>query len=654
MTSPTVIWQPPSTGTPSLSRFIEHLGTLGLEFADYEDVRAWSVEHLDVFWLEAWRFFELPATAPPERSLSDERMPGWKWFPGVATNYAEAVLRMPGRSEDDVVVVARSQSRQDVRITKAGLRARVAAVRSGLLNRGIRCGDRVAAYAPNTWETLVLMLATASIGAIFSSCAPEFGTAGVIDRLSQLRPRLLLAVDGYVYGAKRVSRCEQVAEIRRALPGLEVVVWLPYLDPDTEPPDWAITYDELAEATGELEFELVDFDHPLYILFSSGTTGLPKPIVHGHGGIMLAHCAAQGLQYDMGPADTFYWFTTTGWMMWNYLVSALMLGATIVLFDGDPAYPGLDLTWSMADEFGITQLGTSAPYIMECRKAGLAPGKAHDLSKLRGVGSTGSPLPAAGFDWIHDSVSSTAMPSSQSGGTDVCSGFVGGSPLTPVYSGEISCRLLGVAVEAFDESGRPVRGRPGELVITRPMPSMPVGFWGDEDGSRYRAAYFETYPGAWHHGDRLMITERGTCIISGRSDATLNRGGVRLGTSEFYSIVEDHPSVADSLVVHVDDAEGGLGVLWLLVVLTRGARLTADLRQEIAVALRGKLSPRHVPDRVVAIDRVPRTISGKKLEIPVKRVLTGTPLAEAVSIDAVADPRAFEAILALVQAGSPE
>jgi acetoacetyl-CoA synthetase len=459
---------------------------------------------------------------------------------------------------------------------------------------------------------------------------------------------VLLGVDGYRYGDRDIDRVEALREIRAGLPSVESTVLLPYLSPDARIEGMA-AWAELMAETADLAFEPVPFDHPLYILYSSGTTGLPKAIVHGHGGILLEHCKALALHSDLGPADRFFWFTTTGWMMWNYLVSGLVVGSTIVTWDGNPAHPDLSTLWRAAAETGTTYLGLSAPFVMACRKAGLEPARALGLGGIRSIGSTGSPLPAAGFEWIAAAVSPAIQTASLSGGTDMCTGFLGPSPLVPVWSGEISCRMLGAKVEAFDEQGRSVVGREGELVITAPMPSMPVALWNDPDGSRLHDAYFSTYPGVWRHGDWLTITERGSCVVTGRSDATLNRGGVRIGTAEFYGIVEALPEVAESLVVHLEDDAGGPGELLLFVVPRDGAELDDDLRRRIAQTLRTELSPRHVPDRVVAVPAIPRTLSGKKLEVPVKRILLGAAADATASRDSLADPRSLQPFEALAR-----
>jgi acetoacetyl-CoA synthetase len=522
-------------------------------------------------------------------------------------------------------VIAYSQSREPVTLTTRQLRDQVRRVRAGLVRLGVGRGDRVAAYAPNIPETFILMLATASLGAIFSSCAPEFGTRSVTDRWKQIEPKILVAVDGYRYGDKAIDRSAEVAAIKDALPSVETVIMIGYLHGGG---DW----DKL-DGDDDLEFAAVPFDHPLYVLYSSGTTGLPKPIVHGHGGILIEHLKMLGLHHDLGPGDRFFWFTTTGWMMWNFLASGPAVGAAIVLFDGNPGFPDLSALWALP---GITYFGTSAPFLMACRKAGVVvPG-----NTIRGLGSTGAPLPPEGFAWVYQAVGADLQLQSLSGGTDVCTGFVGGAPLLPVIEGVISCRALGARVEAYDPAGRPVIDELGELVITAPMPSMPVGFWNDPDGTRYREAYFDVFPGVWRHGDWITIGADGTCVITGRSDATLNRGGVRLGTAEFYSVVESIDEVADSVVVHLD--EHGDELL-LFVVLADGLELDDALRGRIRSELRAALSPRHVPDEIHQVRAVPRTLSAKKLEVPVKRILTGTPVESAAATGALANPESLTA-----------
>jgi acetoacetyl-CoA synthetase len=655
-----VLWtpRPNARETTRVGHYLDWLTEhRGVSFAGYEDLWAWSVDDLEGFWSSVWEFFGVRAATPAERVLAGREMPGARWFPGATLNYGEHLLAgavgsgdtpgPPGGGNPEAMAIrSRSQTRPPLDLTAGALAEQVGRARAGLARLGVGRGDRVVAYLPNIPETLVAFLATASLGAVWASCAPEFGTRSVVDRLRQIEPAVLLAVDGYRYGVRAVDRTEEVAGIRAALPSLAATVAVPYLDPDPGRLPGALAWDDLLAEPGPAEFDPVPFDHPLYVLYSSGTTGLPKPIVHGHGGVLLEHMKALALHHDLGPADRFFWFSTTGWMMWNLLISGLAVGSEVVLFDGDPGYPDISTLWHLAEETGTTYFGVSAPFLMACRKAGLEPGKVADLSRLRGVGSTGAPLPPEGFRYVYEAVNPNVQLASVSGGTDVCTAFVGASPLLPVRAGEIACRMLGCKVEAFDEGGHPVIGEQGELVITEPMPSMPVGFWGDDDRSAYRAAYFEDFPGVWRHGDWITITERGSCVITGRSDATLNRGGVRLGTAEFYSVVEGLEGVADSLVVHLEDSESGgtgLGRLVLFVVPAEGHELDDGLRNAIATELRRSLSPRHVPDAIHAVPAVPRTLSGKKLEVPVKRILTGTPAEKAASRGALANPESLDA-----------
>ena len=646
MPTPPVLWTPPPDARRR-TRIGAYLDWLererGRSFRDYDALLRWSIDDLDGFWASVWDHFGVRSTTDPGAALAEARMPGARWFPTARLSWAEHCLRLDGRAADDVVIAARAQTRDRIQLTADELRDEVARVRRGLQRLGIGSGDRVAAYLPNVPEAIIAALATASLGATWSSCAPEFGTRSVVDRWSQIDPKVLLTIDGYRYGDRDVDRAGEVAAIRAALPGLTATVVLPYLDPDASAIPEALTWSELRADSGEMAFEPVAFDHPLFILYSSGTTGLPKPIVHGHGGILLEHLKIHALHHDLGAEDRFFWFSTTGWMMWNYLVSGLAVGSSIVLYDGAPNHPDLSALWRLAAEEGVTYFGTSAPFLMACRKAGIVPSRDHDLSRLRAIGSTGAPLPAEGFRWVHEAIGPSVQLQSVSGGTDVCTAFVGASPLVPVWEGEISCRHLGCAVEAFAPNGRPLVGEQGELVITEPMPSMPVGFWNDPDGSRYRAAYFDDFPGVWRHGDWITFTERGSCVISGRSDATLNRGGVRIGTAEFYAVVEGFDEVIDSLVVHLDDGDQ----LLLFVTLRDGASLTDDLRRRLAAELRTSLSPRHVPDQITAVPSIPRTLSGKKLEVPVKRILTGTPADVAASRGSLADPSSLDAFAAM-------
>ena len=646
MAEPAILWTP-RPDARSQTRIGAYMADLerdgGPAFDGYDALLRWSTDDLRAFWQSVWDHFGVSSVTGPGPALVDDRMPGDRWFPDARLNWAEHCLRLASRRDAEVVVVGRSDSRERVTLTVGELREQVARVRTGLERLGVGSGDRVAAYLPNVPEAAIGLLASASLGAVWSSCAPEFGTRSVVDRFSQIEPRVLLTIDGYRYGDRSVDRTDEVAEIRAALPSLAATVVLPYHDPSSVLIPDAISWAELTAEHRELSFASVPFDHPLFVLYSSGTTGLPKPIVHGHGGILLEHLKVLGLQHDLGAADRFFWYSTTGWMMWNYLVSGLAVDATIVLFDGAPAHPDLGALWRLAAEEELTYFGTSAPFLMACRRDGLRPGDLADLSRLRGIGSTGAPLPVDGFRYVYDAISPSVHLESVSGGTDVCTAFVGASPLVPVWEGEISCRALGCAVEAYSPEGRPLIGEEGELVITRPMPSMPVGFWNDPSGERYRAAYFERWPGVWHHGDWITFTERGSCVISGRSDATLNRGGVRIGTAEFYSVVEGMPEVADSLVIHLDEGDR----LLLFLALRDGHEMTDALRARIRSELREALSPRHLPDEIHAVRAIPRTLSGKKLEVPVKRILAGTPADVAASRGSLADPSSLDPFVAM-------
>jgi acetoacetyl-CoA synthetase len=648
-----VLWTPPADvrTTTQVGRFMDFVAARGVALDDYDAALRWSVEDLEGFWAAIWDFFGVRAHTPYERVLSERVMPGARWFEGATLNYAEHMVGLD-EDADRVAVVARSQSRDAFEVTWGDLRDQVARARAGLQRLGVGPGDRVVAYLPNIPETLVAFLATASLGAVWATCAPEFGARAVIDRFGIVEPQVLLAVAGYGYGAKHVDRRPEVAAIRAELGSLEHVVHVRYAGgPDDALPD-AQEWDDLLAEPAPLRFDPVPFDHPLCVLFSSGTTGLPKPIVHGHGGILVEGYKNLGLSWDLQPGDRLLWFSTTAWMMWNALVTSLLHRASIVMIDGNPAYPDLSMQWRLAEETRPTFMGASPALLMGCRKAGLDLTKL-DLSSIRQLGAAGSPLPAEGYAWVYEQLGADVLLNCGSGGTDVCTGIVQGSPMQPVFAGEIAGRCLGVDTAAFDPDGNEVTGALGELVIRAPMPSMPVGFWNDPGDARYHAAYYEDYPGVWRHGDWILFTERGSCIITGRSDATLNRGGVRMGTGEFYEVVEELDEVLDSLVVHLEDDEGGAGELLLFVVLRDGASLDDDLRSRIGRVLRSELSPRHVPDTVEAVPAIPRTLTGKKLELPVKRMLRGADQARVASRDALADPRAIDAFAAYARSRTP-
>ena len=658
------LWIPPPERQKRsrLNAYLEHR-----EFDGYQEAWDWSVSRdtAGEFWADLAEWLGVVWRRRPDAALERDgtRVPGWRWFRGGRLNYAENALRFASITPESPAVIALSQTRPDVRLTWSELADSVMAIRAAFVNAGVARGDRVAGYLPNIPETLAAMLAASSLGAVWCSCAPETGVTGVLDRFSQVAPKVLLAVDGYRFGERDIERREQAEAVLQGLPSVESAIWLSYLRPDAStPPGWVSWHRFIEPAQSstrsvrtleQIAFEDVDFDHPLYVLFSSGTTGLPKPIIHGHGGIVVEHMKALALHFDLGPADRFFWFTTTGWMMWNFCVSGLLVGSAVVLFDGDPSWPGLDGLWRVMQQTGTTCGGVGSGFLVACEKAGLSPRSSSGLTTLKTLGATGSPLPAAAARWVYNEVSDDVLLASFSGGTDVCTGFVGGSPLHPVWAGEISCRCLGANVQIFDDSGQPVVEQEGELVLPGPLPSMPVGFWGDDDGSRYRAAYFERFPGVWAHGDRATLTDRGTVVITGRSDGTLNRGGVRIGTAELYAVVESLSDVADSLVVHVEDPGGGPGQIWLFVVkaAAAGEKPTEDkaLQELVRRSLRESLSPRHVPDRVVIVPAIPRTLSGKKLEVPVKRILAGADPKDVLTLASVANPESLEPIIALAR-----
>jgi acetoacetyl-CoA synthetase len=643
----TPLWEPSADAREraTLTRFMGWVGERhGRSFEDYGALWRWSVTELEEFWAAVWEFCEVKASAPYERVLASREMPGAQWFPGTLLNYAENVL--DDRDPEQVAVLHTSETRALSELTWGELCAQVARVAGGLRELGVQRGDRVVAYMPNIPETLVALLAVSSLGAVWSSAAPEFGARSVIDRFAQIEPTVLLSVDGYRYGGRAHDRREALAGIRRELPSVRHTVLLSYLDETAEPGDVgdAISWSEL-ERRGdgaELAFEQVPFDHPLWVLYSSGTTGLPKAIVQGHGGILLEQLKKGHLHLDLQRGDRMFWFTTTGWMMWNFLIGCLLTESAIVMFDGNPAHPNLEVLWDLAERTSMTCLGTSAGFLMNCRKQDVRPtGDGRALAALRSVGSTGSPLPPEGFAWTYERVKSDLWLFSTSGGTDVCTAFVGGCPLLPVYEGELQCRALGCAVEAWDEQGNSLEDEVGELVITEPMPSMPLFFWGDDDGERYRQSYFEMYPGVWRHGDWIRITPRGGAVIYGRSDSTINRGGVRMGTSEIYRAVTEVDEVADALVVDVP-REGGDSWMPLFVVMRDGAELNDAVRDRIKRRIREDCSPRHVPSEIRAVPEIPRTLSGKVLEVPVKKILMGIEPERAASADSLANPRALD------------
>jgi acetoacetyl-CoA synthetase len=636
---PTVLWQPSEAfaDRTRMRGYMRWLATeRGVRVATYAELWRWSVDDLDAFWSSIADYFDVRFHEPPEAVLGSRDMPGAQWFAGATLSYPEHILR--GRDDGAVAIRHASELRPLTELTWGELRSLAARIQAGLRDLGVGRGDRVVAYMPNIPETIAAFVAVAGLGAVWSSCSPDFGARSVVDRFAQIEPKVLLAVDGYRYGGRDFDRSAVVDEIHAQVGGR--LVRLGYLDGT----GWQDGFLGRAGADSEIELAAVPFDHPLWVLYSSGTTGLPKAIVHGHGGILFEQLKKLNLHLDTHAEDRLFWFTTTGWMMWNFLVGVLLTPASIVLYDGSvggSSSPSLDRLWELAAEAGVTCFGTSAAFIAGCMKAGVHPAQGRDLSALGSVGATGSPLSPEGFRWVYDELGPETWLFSTSGGTDVCTAFVGGVPLEPVYEGELQGRSLGCDVQAFDEQGRPLIDEVGELVITQPMPSMPLRFWNDPSGERLHEAYFDMYPGVWRHGDWIEITSRGTAIIYGRSDSTINRGGVRMGTSEIYRAVLALDDVVDALVVDVP-RPGEESWMALFVVLREGAELDDDLRAALARRVREDCSPRHVPDDVFAVAEVPRTLSGKVLEVPVKRILSGTPPEHAASRDSLANPAALD------------
>ncbi|HEY2282395.1 MAG TPA: acetoacetate--CoA ligase [Solirubrobacteraceae bacterium] len=662
------LWEPTAQDREraEMTRFMRWAGERsGRAFADYSELWRWSVSEVEEFWAAIWEYCGVRASHSHGQVLDSRRMPGARWFAGSELNYAENML-MRERDPDAVAVMHASELRELDSLTWAQLTVQVAEVAAGLRALGVGRGDRVVAYMPNIPETLIALLAVASLGAIWSSAAPEFGARSVIDRFAQIEPVVLLAVDGYRHGGRDYDRSEPLRAILAELGSVRHTVLLPYLSPKATAADLpgGMSWSELLELgrgaseenrDGEgvgvrMRFEQVPFDHPLWVLYSSGTTGLPKAIVHGHGGILLEQLKKSRLHLDLRAGDRMFWFTTTGWMMWNFLIGALFTDAAIVLYDGSPGHPDMGALWKLAERTEMTCMGVSAGWLSACAKAEVEPARDYDLHALRAIGSTGSPLAPESYRWVNERVGGHIWLFSTSGGTDVCTAFVGGCPLLPVYEGELQARALGCAVEAWDEGGHSVVDEVGELVLTQPLPSMPLYFWGEDPpdregrgGERYRESYFAMYPGVWRHGDWVRITPRGGAVIYGRSDSTINRQGVRMGTSEIYRAAGAVENVVDALVVDVPrpdrDAE-----LWMIlfVVLGEGATLDEELRAKIARRIREDCSPRHVPNEILQVEQVPRTLSGKVLEVPIKKILMGTPPGEAASADSLADPSALD------------
>jgi len=644
MTDVDVLWRPSDEllESSAMARFLRFARERhGFEGDGYLELHRWSIADLDRYWRAHAEFWHVEFATPATSALPSSAMPGTEWFPGAELAYAAHVFR--DRDPNAVAIVALAEGDRIREVTWGELERTAAACAASLRSAGVGRGDRVAAYLPNVPETIAAFLGAASIGAVWSSCSPDFGAQAAIDRLGQIEPKVLIASDGYRYGGRPFDRLEVLTALRDAMPSLAETVLLPFLDPGATIPG-ATAWDAFVARGAGASFEpaTLPFAHPLWILYSSGTTGLPKGIVHSQGGILLEHLKWAGIHTDAGPGDRVLWLTTTGWTMWNFVVGVLLPGATAVLYDGNPGHPDLGVLWRFAAEAGVTCFGAGASFYHACMKAGVSPRREGVLDRLRAVGSTGSPLSPEAFDWIYGQLGSDVWLFSTSGGTDVCSAFVGGTPLLPVRRGELQAPALGVDVQAWDEQGRRLPpGEVGELVITQPMPSMPISLWGDPDGSRLEDAYFSVYPGVWRHGDWIEMTPSGGAIIHGRSDSTINRGGVRIGTAEIYRAVATIPEVLDALVVDVPREEGESWVP-LFVVLAEGTTLDDELRATIATRIRELCTPRHVPTEVIAAPVVPRTLSGKVLEVPVKRLLMGADPLTVASRDSLAAPQALD------------
>lgn len=613
----------------------------GLDFSSYNDLWQWSVDEVEGFWESLWRYFDIIHSRPYEKVLSGRAMPGARWFEGARLNYAEQVFR--SMTSDNPAFLYQTETTELTGMSWQELHDQVAAVAAALRRMGVVVGDRVVAYMPNTPETLVAFLACASLGAIWSSCSPDFAGRSVIDRFKQISPKVLIATNGYMYGGKAFSTIDSVLTLKSELDSLEQVVLVPCRDlpQPAAKVEGTVLWAELLKEAEPLVFEQVPFDHPIWVVYSSGTTGKPKGLVHSQGGVLMEFMKFHTFHLDLHPGDRFFWFSTTGWVMWNIVAGSLLVGAVPVLFDGNPAHPDMTTLWRMAEKAGLSVFGTSAAFITACMQGALKPGADFNLSKLRAIGSTGSPLSAAGFSWVYQEVASDLLLGSTSGGTDITSGFLGACPLLPVRAAELQCRCLGVNAQAWDEEGKPLIGEVGELVITAPMPSMPVYLWDDPDNQRYEDSYFDVYPGVWRHGDWLKLTPEGGCIIMGRSDSTLNRQGVRMGSSDFYNVLDEMPELADSLIVGYTD-HGGEYRMPLFVVLAQDVALDAGLKKKIASTLRTTLSPRHVPDDVFAVSDIPRTLNGKKMEVPVIKVLSGVAVDKAVNLGSMSNPKSMD------------
>ncbi len=640
-----LLWRPSQSRIDSseMTRFMRWLSReRDLVFDSYEALRQWSVDDVASFWAAFWDFYEIQSATPYKQVLKEAVMPGAQWFEGATLNFAEHALRH-ARGEEPAILFA-SEVEPLARLSWDELRAQVARLAHALRESGVQPGDRVVAFMPNIPETMIACLAVVSVGAIWSSCATDFGATTVLDRFQQIEPRLLFTVDGYRYGNKDFDRSNEVRAIIDGLPTLQQVIYLPYLDKTAAAPvDSAVPWsDFLGDAeVPPLVFEPLAFDHPLWVVYSSGTTGLPKAIVHGHGGVLLELHKMLGLHSNLRPDTRMFFYSSSGWIMWNILMASLLVGSTPVLYDGHPSAPEVDILWRLASESRATLFGASPTYLAMMQKEGVVPKTSYDFDAMEGVLLTGSPATPESMQWLYENVKQDLWVTSQSGGTDVTSAFVNGSCNLPVYAGEIQARSLGVDAHAFNEAGEPVINEVGELVISQPMPSMPLYFWNDEGNHRYLDSYFDTWPGVWRHGDFFELNDRGGCFIRGRSDSTLNRYGVRIGTAEIYRCVEALDEVEDSMVVNLDLPEGKF-FMPMFVRLKQGQELSEALKQKITQALKRQCSPRHVPDAYYAVPAIPYTLTGKKLEVPVRKILMGGDVARSVSRDAMQNPASID------------
>lgn len=653
ITEGTLLWEPSPAvkAQANVTHYMAWLGeTYGLTFEEYPDLWQWSVTELEQFWESIWDYFQIKASTPYTTVLAERKMPGAEWFVGARLNYAENLFR--NMTGDYPALLYKSETEPLVEMSWQELYDKTRRLAAALKKMGVQRGDRVAAYMPHVPQTIVGLLACASLGAIWSSCSPDFGGPSVLDRFSQIEPKVLLAVDGYTWNGKVFDRRDTVAELQANLPTLEKTILVQLVtDGDTQNLQNAVLWADLlrdAQAPPTLEFEQVPFDHPLWVLYSSGTTGLPKPIVQGHGGIVIEHLKVLRLHLDLSPGERFFWYTSTGWMMWNFLLGGLLNGNTIIVYNGSPGYPSMDALWQLAEETQVDYFGTAAAFVSACIKADIHPNQTYNLSHIKAVGCTGSPLSLAGFGWIYENVNPHLALESFSGGTDLCTGFLGGSRLLPIYAGELQTSTLGAKVLAFNEAGESVLNEVGELVITEPMPSMPLFFWNDPNNQRYLESYFEMYPGVWRHGDWIKFNERGGSVIYGRSDSTINRQGVRMGTSEIYQAIESLVEVVDSLVIDLEllDRESYMP---LFVVLRQGVTMDEALERKIKQKIRQDISPRHVPNDIFAVDQIPYTLSGKKMEVPIRKILLGQPVEKAANPGAMRNPEAIQFFVKLAR-----